>query len=89
LVLLLTFPFSHLQRQPSEVYFKAIFADLPVIAPNVKVPKPLLLELGVREFLELKLVFERLQELDWDYVKLVSRYLVKQAYGVLLSFCFP
>jgi len=63
-------------RLPSESYFKnvTLFPDLPsIVLSNPKnVSESFLRMLGVREHVELRLVFERLDSLNWDHQQLIK-----------------
>ncbi|KAJ3343723.1 hypothetical protein HDU93_006635 [Gonapodya sp. JEL0774] len=63
-------------RLPRHAYFKnvTLFDDLPVV--HLSQPKAVneifLKELGVRDHVDLQIVLDRLQVLDWDHVELVK-----------------
>ncbi|KAJ3148016.1 hypothetical protein HDU86_007584 [Geranomyces michiganensis] len=61
---------------PADSYFAKVnlFPDLPFVElQNPKAISEVFLKaLGVREHVELQMVFSRLKELDWDYLKLVK-----------------
>ncbi|KAI9138940.1 hypothetical protein BKA69DRAFT_1126967 [Paraphysoderma sedebokerense] len=63
-------------RTPAESYFKSVnlFEDLSVVQfPNEKVVSPKLLAmLGVREHVDLQMIFDKLDTLNWDHVHLVK-----------------
>jgi hypothetical protein len=55
---------------PSETYLPRVqlFKDIVHVSSDLldKVGKPFLAQLGVRDTVELKIVFDRLEELSWD-----------------------
>ncbi|KAJ3027400.1 hypothetical protein HDV00_011219 [Rhizophlyctis rosea] len=63
-------------KPPKDAYFKTVtlFPDLPIV--DLKSPKSVsdtfLRALGVREHVELQVVFDRLGTLNWDQVQLVK-----------------
>ena len=65
---------------PSESYFKSVtlFTDLPIVMfeNNKSVSDSFLKALGVRDYVDLQLVFSRLQDLKWDsdHVQLVCNF---------------
>ena len=68
-------PTKHGLLRPELTYFKSVtlFEDLPVVEFASKgVSVDFLKALGVREHVDLQLVFGRLDELDWDHVHLVK-----------------
>ncbi|ORY08409.1 hypothetical protein K493DRAFT_272766 [Basidiobolus meristosporus CBS 931.73] len=64
------------QRLPKETYFKNVklFSDLPIVQ-LAKFPSGMerfLGDLGVRTHVDLQLVFDRLEHLNWDFMKLLK-----------------
>ncbi|KAI8803502.1 hypothetical protein BJ742DRAFT_828538 [Cladochytrium replicatum] len=60
---------------PQEAYFRTVtlFGDLPVVTLSHKnVSDDFLRELGVREHVELQVVFDRLSDLNWDHMQLIK-----------------
>jgi hypothetical protein len=62
-------------KKPGESYFKhvSLFPDLPFLALTTKsISEQLLKDMGVRSHVELQMVFDRLDDLNWDHVQLVK-----------------
>jgi hypothetical protein len=60
--------------RPEEAYFKNVdlFHDLPILAFGKGVSDTFARALGVRDMVDLQLVFDRLTHLNWDYVMLIK-----------------
>jgi len=62
-------------KLPKQAYFPNVnlFEDLPII--NLKNPRSVsnqfLKQLGVREHVDLQMIFDRLNTLNWDHIQLV------------------
>ncbi|CAG8499425.1 7450_t:CDS:10, partial [Scutellospora calospora] len=69
-------PTKHGMKIPDEAYFQNVdlFPDLPIIHfQNVKAVDKLLLKLGVRNYVELQLIFDRLvSQGNWDHMQLIK-----------------
>ncbi|ORX44853.1 hypothetical protein BCR36DRAFT_334006 [Piromyces finnis] len=69
-------PTQHGLKLPEEAYFPIVnlFNDLPII--SLKNPKSVsnafLKQLGVREHVELQMIFDRLNTLNWDHIQLIK-----------------
>lgn len=62
-------------KKPSESYFKSVnlFEDLPTVHWNTRsVSDPFQRAIGVREHVELQLVFDRLMDLNWNHTQLIK-----------------
>ncbi|KAJ3355281.1 hypothetical protein HDU91_005682, partial [Kappamyces sp. JEL0680] len=61
-------------KTPQECYFPnvSLFHDLPKLANPKSLPESFLKELGVREHVDLQLIFDRLGELSWDQTQLIK-----------------
>jgi len=65
-------------KLPEEAYFPNVnlFEDLPII--SLKNPKSVsntfLKQLGVREHVDLQMIFDRLNTLNWDHIQLVKNF---------------
>lgn len=58
---------------PGETYIRKmpLFPDLPVASPGRGILETLLVELGVRQHLELQMIFDQQHALSWDHVQLL------------------
>lgn len=61
-------------KKPVECYFETVtlFNDLPKLSFRKKISHTFLVQLGVRETVDLQLFFDRLTDLSWDQVQLIK-----------------
>ena len=79
-------------RLPTESYFKSVtlFEDIPVVMfSNAKsVSEAFLKALGVREHVDLQVIFDRLGDLQWDHIQLVNISICKNFKTLVLHIQF-
>jgi hypothetical protein len=63
-------------RLPSQVYFPSVtllpvpHAAFQLLDPNVSIPQPFLEQLGLKNKIEVKIVLENLEKLNWNKLQI-------------------